>query len=74
MAAFIVEYRQQHTLNTPFDIVSEGRTSGTKREISEKIEPMAEAGITWWLESMWLAPNDVADVAKRIRRGPPRIE
>ncbi|HLY28657.1 MAG TPA: LLM class flavin-dependent oxidoreductase [Aggregatilineales bacterium] len=74
MTAFIREFRETKGIATPFDIVSEGRTSGTdKGEIASKIEPMIEGGITWWLESMWLAPNDESDVAKRIRQGPPRI-
>ncbi len=68
----IVEQRPQ---KTPFDIVVEGRTPGDDREQAiTKILPYAEAGVTWWLESMWSAPNGVDDVRARLRQGPPRID
>ncbi len=60
------------TAMTPFDIISEGRTPGDDpAQAAAIIQPYIDAGITWWLESMWAAPNDVADVRARIRQGPP---
>lgn len=40
----------------------------------EVIRPLAEAGVTWWLETLWSPPNAPADVRERLRPGPPRIE
>ena len=71
--AAIQAYSVQHrAANDPFDIVIEGRTSGSDRELAEAtIRPYADAGATWWIESMWSAPNATEDVRTRIRLGPP---
>ena len=65
------------TLTTPFDIVMEGETPGDDREqASSIVRPLAEAGVTWWLESVWGAPEDAGGVEgmrTRIRQGPPRL-
>ncbi|MHB8625301.1 MAG: LLM class flavin-dependent oxidoreductase [Aggregatilineales bacterium] len=72
----MVDYvKARRTLTTPFDVIMEGRTSGDAKDTQaavDKILPYIEAGATWWLESMWSAPNNKEDVAKRIRQGPPR--
>jgi alkanesulfonate monooxygenase SsuD/methylene tetrahydromethanopterin reductase-like flavin-dependent oxidoreductase (luciferase family) len=57
---------------TPFDIVLEGVTPGDDAAAATAIvRPLAAAGATWWLESPWEAPNEVEDLLRRIRRGPP---
>jgi alkanesulfonate monooxygenase SsuD/methylene tetrahydromethanopterin reductase-like flavin-dependent oxidoreductase (luciferase family) len=65
--------RERRPADRPFDLVIEGRTPGddpgTAREI---IRPYVDAGATWWLETMWEAPNGTEDVLARIRQGPPR--
>ena len=54
----------------PFDIVIEGRTPGDKPdEALAIIQPFAEAGATWWIESIWGAPKEREN---RLREGPPR--
>jgi hypothetical protein len=70
MKAYVAERRTQ---TTAFDIVLEGRTN-SPAEARETILPLAEAGMTWWNEAMWDAPNDPADIANRIRQGPARID
>ncbi len=74
--AAIQAYSVQHRASTdPFDIVIEGRTSGDDRDqAATTIRPYADAGATWWIESMWSAPNTPEDVRTRIRLGPPRID
>ena len=55
-----------------FDIVWEGTTPGDDPEqAASVVRPYAEAGITWWIESMWSAPNEPEDLRARIRQGPP---
>ncbi len=72
MNAYIREHRTQ---TTPFDITHEGETPGDDRAKARSIiAPYAEAGITWWLESMWHFPPDMDRVRSRIQAGPPRIE
>jgi hypothetical protein len=60
-----------------FDIVHEGTSPGSDRERAlALVEPYAEAGVTWWLESAWARliepPHDVERLRERIRAGPPR--
>lgn len=58
--------------NTQFDIVWEGVTPGEDPERAASIvQPFAEAGATWWMESMWTSPNDPDTLRERIRQGPP---
>ena len=74
MQAFLAAHRSQ---TTPFDIVMEGETPGDDREqASSIVRPLAEAGVTWWLESVWGTPEDAGGVEgmrTRIRQGPPRL-
>jgi alkanesulfonate monooxygenase SsuD/methylene tetrahydromethanopterin reductase-like flavin-dependent oxidoreductase (luciferase family) len=56
-----------------FDLVIEGRTpGGDSTEARAILQPYADAGATWWLETMWSAPNEPSDALARIRQGPPR--
>lgn len=70
MKAYATENRAP---DAPFDIVWEGVTPGDDPERADSIvRPFAEAGITWWIESQWMAPNE-QDLRARIRQGPPRV-
>jgi hypothetical protein len=69
---FIVEHRQEAT---PFDIVTEGTTPGKNRKKAvQQIHSLAEAGATWWMETMWAAPPGKNNVLTRIKQGPPRLD
>jgi len=72
---FIYEHRSQ---TTPFDIVMEGETPGDDPEKAASIvRPLAEAGVTWWLEAVWSTPETqggVEGMRRRVRQGPPRID
>jgi len=67
----------RRTLTTPFDIVMEGETPGDDAEKAASIvQPLAEAGMTWWLEAVWKTPeteDGAQGMRKRIEQGPPRI-
>jgi hypothetical protein len=68
MKAFIAANRP---LDTPFEIVVEGKTSTLSQAAKEdKLAQWRGAGITWWIESMWeVAEKDVESV---IEQGPPK--
>ncbi|MDQ6662695.1 MAG: LLM class flavin-dependent oxidoreductase, partial [Chloroflexota bacterium] len=71
MKAFVDKHR---TSTTSFDIVWEGETPGGNREQATSIvQPWAEAGATWWMESRWGSDVTLDDVQRRIQQGPPRI-
>lgn len=72
MKAYVEENRPEAT---PFDIVWEGQTPGDDPErAAQVVRPFADAGITWWMESMWSPPNEPDDLRARIRQGPPLID
>ena len=60
-------------LTTPFDIVVGGETAGLERtQRQETLLAWQEAGVTWWVEGLWSAPEE--EVVERIRRGPPQLD
>jgi len=63
-----VDERRSET--TPFDIVVGGATPGANRKRAAKtVRQFAEAGATWWLESLMTSSRD--KLRKRIKQGPP---
>jgi hypothetical protein len=70
--------QEQRALTTPFDIIWEGDTPGDNPEQAREIvRPWAEAGVTWWLESVWHTPETeggLEGMRARVRQGPPRLE
>lgn len=62
------------TSTTPFDYVVEGNTPGENRaEAIAQVKPWADAGVTWWLESLWKL-TDLEQMRLRIRQGPSRAD
>jgi hypothetical protein len=55
----------------------EGETSGSDLERARSVvRPLAEAGLTWWLEAVYGTPETqggVEGMRARIRQGPPRL-
>lgn len=71
IAAWMTEHR---ATTTPFEIIVEGRTSGTDHDADrDKISPLARAGATWWIESRWDESDTPELLLTRIRQGPPRL-
>lgn len=62
--------------SVPLDIITEGETPPDDPvRAASIVRPYAEAGATWWLESMWEweGVSRTYDMPTRIRSGPPRI-
>lgn len=72
--AFIEQNRSEAT---PFDIIMEGETPGGDPQAAAAIvQPWADVGVTWWIETMWSTPDaltNLLSVQARINQGPPRI-
>jgi hypothetical protein len=66
---------REHRKSTgPFDVIVEGVTSGTDHSADRALlEPLAEAGATWWIESRWDADETAETLRGRIHRGPPHL-
>ena len=72
MAAYLAARRPAEA--APLDIIVEGETPGDDSAAARAvIQPLREAGATWWLESRWGDGRD-AEAQERIRQGPPRGE
>lgn len=71
-AAYIAERRPA---GTPFDIVMEGETPGDDPAgAAAVVQPLADAGLTWWLENVWDTPRTTGGIdgmRRRIEQGPP---
>jgi alkanesulfonate monooxygenase SsuD/methylene tetrahydromethanopterin reductase-like flavin-dependent oxidoreductase (luciferase family) len=68
-------YTQAHRASSaPFDIVVEGETPlGDAAQAAATVRPYADAGATWWIESLWMH-NDLEYLRARIQQGPPRAD
>lgn len=65
--------RERKGADAPFDLVMEGDTPGDDPARSAaELAPLVEAGLTWWMVTMWSVPNGYDEVVRRIRQGPPR--
>lgn len=67
----------QRPEQSAFDIVLEGRSSGSDRKKAiATVQPYADAGVTWWLEAVWMRlgplPHSVDGIRRRIEQGSPR--
>ncbi|HMQ30304.1 MAG TPA: LLM class flavin-dependent oxidoreductase [Chloroflexaceae bacterium] len=71
LRAAVAYARERRGGEEPYDIVVEGVTPGDDPAAARAVlAPWAEAGATWWLESMWTAP-DAEAVRRRVEAGPP---
>ncbi len=72
MVAYLAERRPAGA--APIDIIVEGETPGDDQaKARETVQPMRDAGATWWLESRWGDGRD-DEAQERLRQGPPRLE
>ena len=72
VAARVAAEREE---SSPYDIVWEGVTPGNDRAAATAhIQPLADAGVTWWLEAHWDAPGGLDTIRERARQGPPQVD
>jgi len=71
----IISYiRENRSSRAPFDVVVIGWGTGKDRQKNAKIiRPYIDAGITWWLESLYTRQNSLGGLRERIVQGPPRL-
>ena len=56
----------------PFEIVAQGSTPVDPVAASAIVQPVADAGATWWIEADWSAVT-LGSLRARIDAGPPRV-
>ncbi len=72
----IAELRAQAGLSMQgYDVVVEGDSHGGFGSVRPPVQPWADAGATWWVESWWDLPDSpegVAELRRRVALGPVR--
>jgi alkanesulfonate monooxygenase SsuD/methylene tetrahydromethanopterin reductase-like flavin-dependent oxidoreductase (luciferase family) len=72
----ILSYIHAHRTSTgPYDAALIGHSETTRAgraQSLKQIEQLGEAGMTWWLESLYSERNSVKEMRARIRKGPPK--
>ena len=64
---------KERTSQAPFDIAIINWIDPSDPEAAAaKVDTYAQAGATWWLESLYMQQNSMEGLRKRIRFGPPR--
>lgn len=73
LAAYVLRHREDRQ-DRPFEIVLGGRTPGDSAKARAVIEPLVEAGATWWDERQVQTSDDIhrlTPVLRRVHHGPP---
>jgi alkanesulfonate monooxygenase SsuD/methylene tetrahydromethanopterin reductase-like flavin-dependent oxidoreductase (luciferase family) len=68
LLAVVRGYRRS---DAPFDVLLGGTTPEDPAAARAVIEPLAEAGMTWWQETVDPRQTDLGAFRRRIRQGPP---
>jgi len=73
--AAVRAWLSEHGAGPDFDLIVDGETRGDDPEAAVRVASFAEAGCTWWLETLWAMPHHsaerMAEVRDRILAGPP---
>ena len=70
IVAWVGERRES---DRPFEFVIEGVTpTGDPGAASAQVRAWADAGATWWIESMW-GDYSLDDLKRRVEQGPPSV-
>ena len=71
MRRFVAQRRVvRGNMRSDFEIVKDGTTPLVRAKAREIVLPFADAGATWWMESMW-GYKGLREVRKRAKAGPP---
>jgi alkanesulfonate monooxygenase SsuD/methylene tetrahydromethanopterin reductase-like flavin-dependent oxidoreductase (luciferase family) len=65
----IIRAQREHT--GPFDVMLGGTTPDDPTAARDVIEPLVEAGMTWWSETIDPRQGDLETWRRRVRQGPP---
>jgi alkanesulfonate monooxygenase SsuD/methylene tetrahydromethanopterin reductase-like flavin-dependent oxidoreductase (luciferase family) len=67
--------RRQRTSTEPFDVaIIQWTDPSDPQAAASKVRAFAQAGTTWWLESLYVFHDSLEAMSQRIRLGPPWIE
>jgi alkanesulfonate monooxygenase SsuD/methylene tetrahydromethanopterin reductase-like flavin-dependent oxidoreductase (luciferase family) len=73
LAELLAVVRADRPGGEPFEVMVGGTTPGDDRAAAlAVVEPLAEAGMTWWSEGLEPSRGGLAAMRERVRQGPPR--
>jgi alkanesulfonate monooxygenase SsuD/methylene tetrahydromethanopterin reductase-like flavin-dependent oxidoreductase (luciferase family) len=73
LRAIVAYVREQGAADRHFDVVLSGRTEANGRAARTLLDPLEDAGMTWWLEKMDSQRRySLAEARERVLEGPPR--
>jgi alkanesulfonate monooxygenase SsuD/methylene tetrahydromethanopterin reductase-like flavin-dependent oxidoreductase (luciferase family) len=66
---------KERTSEAPFDVAIINWTDPSDlKAATEKVSAYAQAGTTWWLESLYMQRDSLEDLRRRVRLGPPKAD
>lgn len=74
LVEWLTAHRAEDDGGRPFEVILQGKLSSDRGEAAEQAAAMAEAGVTWWIESWWDPATDTPEsLRQKVRTGPPAL-
>ncbi|GAA2235702.1 hypothetical protein GCM10010413_39560 [Promicromonospora sukumoe] len=71
---WLTTHRPDGAEERPFEVILQGKLSSDPEQAAEQARAMADAGVTWWIESWWDPATDSAEsLLEKVRQGPPAL-
>ncbi|MFD7023271.1 LLM class flavin-dependent oxidoreductase [Promicromonospora sukumoe] len=71
---WLTTHRPDGAEDRPFEVILQGKLSSDPDQAAEQARAMADAGVTWWIESWWDPAKDSAEsLLEKVRQGPPAL-
>lgn len=71
LRSIVAEIKEQRSTSEPFDVIRFGKTKDAHD--TDLVAACADAGATWWIESIFTRGSSLEATRARIHEGPPRI-
>ncbi|WP_423463336.1 LLM class flavin-dependent oxidoreductase [Promicromonospora sp. MS192] len=78
LVAWLTEHRSEVErrggTDRPFEVILQGKLSSDREEAAKQARAMADAGVTWWIDSWWDPQSDTPEgLLEKVRQGPPSL-
>lgn len=74
LVEWLTAHRPDGAEERPFEVILQGKLSSDPAQAAEQARAMADAGVTWWIESWWDPATDSAEsLLEKVRQGPPTL-
>lgn len=74
LVEWLTAHRPDGAEDRPFEVILQGKLSSDPDQAAQQARTMADAGVTWWIESWWDPATDSAEsLLEKVRQGPPAL-